>query len=548
IRNINAELSLLPLLKGEVNINKMTLDGVTVNINWDSKGLNWQGDLSADQRQMMQDTNMVLNSVSLKNATVNFEAANGDVNFTLNKLNGEVMAQSVFGPFRIEGNYMKGDVPQGFAVTIGKMEDSMPTSLNAVFTHPKSSSYIRFDGSFQLDNRVLNGNVVVESQKLSDFVNENTEKVKIREYYNKPLILGFDVAVNKQMINLSNIVMKYEETQGAGSIQIPNTNLSNPNIKANFEFADLALEPFVDSVKAFVKKYNEEIFNPNIKMKLTANIKSIRASYEGQIFKDLVSSFEINDKGFLLEDLNIVLPGNTAFNMKGNLYSYDDEAYYQADVSLSTEELMKLLKWIRLEPKATATSVYRKMLLTAKLAGNFDKFQISPYKVVLDNTTFNGDAGFVFGERKDIMLNVNADTLNFDNYINSIPEEIKAKSFADRLRYRFSKLGMFNDFDMVLNANANLVIYEGLPFEKVKFKGNILQSNLELDQVEIGNVANTSFKLKGKVSGFGSVPSFDNLEYNIEAQDVPNMIEKLGLYDPEFDYNRFYNLAADGTI
>ena len=368
IRNINAELSLLPLLKGEVNINKMTLDGVTVNINWDSKGLNWQGDLSADQRQMMQDTNMVLNSVSLKNATVNFEAANGDVNFTLNKLNGEVMAQSVFGPFRIEGNYMKGDVPQGFAVTIGKMEDSMPTSLNAVFTHPKSSSYIRFDGSFQLDNRVLNGNVVVESQKLSDFVNENTEKVKIREYYNKPLILGFDVAVNKQMINLSNIVMKYEETQGAGSIQIPNTNLSNPNIKANFEFADLALEPFVDSVKAFVKKYNEEIFNPNIKMKLTANIKSIRASYEGQIFKDLVSSFEINDKGFLLEDLNIVLPGNTAFNMKGNLYSYDDEAYYQADVSLSTEELMKLLKWIRLEPKATATSVYRKMLLTAKLA------------------------------------------------------------------------------------------------------------------------------------------------------------------------------------
>ena len=548
IKNINAELALMPLLKGEVNVSKMELDGVTININWDNKGLNWQGDLSADQKQLMKDTKMILNSVSLKNAKVNFEAAGGDVNFSLDNLNGEVMTQSVFGPFRIEGNYLKSSEPQGFAITIGKLEDSMATTLNAVFTHPKSNSYVRFDGSFQLSNRVLNGNVVVESQKLSDFVNDNTDKIKLDNKYNKPLVAGFDLAVNKQMINFSNIVIKYEDTQGAGSIQLPNSNLEHPNIKANFEFADLDLNPLADYIKGFVAKYSEEPFVATTKMKISGDIRSIRATYDNQLFKSLMTSFEISNKGLILDGLSVILPGNAQFDMKGNIYPYENELFYQADVSLSTEELMRLLKWFKIEPKASASSVYKKMLLTASVSGNFDKFQVSPFKVVLDNTTFSGDAGVVLGERKDIMLNVNANTLNFDNYINSIPEEIKVKNFADRMNYRFSKLNSLNDFDMVLNANANLVIYESLPFEKVKFKGNILQGKMEIENLNIERAANTKLDFSGKISGFGSKANFEDMQYSVETKDITNMIEKFGLYKPEVDYNKFGDLVASGVL
>ena len=122
IQNVNVELSLIDLLKGEFNISKMILDDALISINWDDKGLNWQSDLSSDQRREMENAKMVLNSVSLRNAKVNFEASNGDVNFTLDNLNGEIMAQSVFGPFRIEGNYTKDNVVQGVAVTLGKID------------------------------------------------------------------------------------------------------------------------------------------------------------------------------------------------------------------------------------------------------------------------------------------------------------------------------------------------------------------------------------------------------------------------------------------
>ena len=108
IKNLVAELSLGALLKGEFEVKKMILDGAVINLDWDN-GLNWQSDLSPDQRQQMEDTKMVLNSVSLKDAVLNFEAREVGIKWHLTKLNGEVAAQSIFGPFRIEGNYLKGN-------------------------------------------------------------------------------------------------------------------------------------------------------------------------------------------------------------------------------------------------------------------------------------------------------------------------------------------------------------------------------------------------------------------------------------------------------
>jgi len=548
VKNVNAELSLLPLVKGNIEIRKMVLDGVVVNVDWDDKGLNWQGDLSADQRQMMQDSKMTLNSMSFRNAKLNVTASNGEMEFTVDNLNGEVMAQNVFGPFRIEGNYLNNNVPQGFALTIGKMTDSMATTLNAVFTHPKSDSYIRFDGSFHTGNRVLNGNVVVESKRFSEFVNDNLPSLKLSDDYKKPLVAGFDLALNKQMINISNMVLKYDDTQGAGSVKIPNGNFDEPNITINFEFADLNLDPLGDYIKSFITKYSKDPFTLNNKMKIDANIKSMRSSFNGQNFKNLNTTFEINEKGLLLDNFYIILPGDTELSVKGNVYSYNDEVYYQSEVSANTENLMQLFRWLEMQPKATAASTYKKLSVTAKVVGNFDSLHVAPFKVMLDNTIFNGEAGMSLEGRKDFVINVNADTVNLDNYLAPIPAEVKEQSFTERMKYRFSKMGILNNFDITLQANANLVIYSGLPFEKVAFSGNLLQGTLEVEKLSIDRLANTRLSFTGNVKGFGQAPVFENMQFNIETTDLVNMIEKFGLPKADISYDRFYNLQSSGTI
>lgn len=548
IQDVVAELALMPLLNGEFDIKKMVLDGAVINIDWDGNGVNWQGDLSPDQRQMMEETKMVLNSVSLKNAVVNVESEENNVHFQLTNLNGEVSAQSIFGPFRIEGNYLKGSSPEGFALSIGKMSESFATSLNMVVTHPQSESYIRFDGTFHLTNRVLNGNAIIETQRLNEFVNANFASVKLSPEYGKPAALGFDIALNPKNLNLSNIVVKYGETQGAGTLEMPLDNTETPEITTGFEFSDLELEPFVAAARRFIDKYKEEAYAPEYNIDLTAEIKAGRASYQGQGLKNLTTEFSLDDDTLTIDDFSVILPGDTSLRLKGSVYPYEEQVYYQLDTNITANDLIRTLKWLNIEPKANAASVYKKMLLTAKAAGNFEKVQISPYKITLDKSTLSGEAGLALGERNDIMLVVNADTINFDNYISSLPEEEKSKSWTERMAYRFGKLGILNDFDMVLNAKADLVIYESMPFEKVDLKGNILNGKADIEYCKIEQVANTAVGIKGQLSGFGMQPQMDNLQYEIKSSDIASLINKLELKVPNLDYKRFNNLNMNGMI
>ena len=548
VKNLVAELSLTSLLHREFNVTKMVLDGAVVNIDWNSERLNWQGDLSPDQRQIMEDSGMVLNSVSLKNAEVNFESSQSGQKWTLENLNGEISAQSVFGPFRIEGNYLNGNSTEGFAITIGKLSESFATTLNGVVSHRKSDSYMRFDGSFQLNNKVLNGNVIVESQKLSDFVNANNEKIKLPPEYNFPMALGFDIALNEQNLALSNVVVKYGETQGAGELQLPLETEGRPELTLDFNFSNLELEPAVKFVRDFLDKYKEGHYKPVSDVDFSASVKAVRATYDGQNFKNLQTDFSFDEDTFLLNNFNIILPGDTQFQVKGSLYPVDEEVYYQADVSANTNDFMRTLQWLKMEPKASAASTYKKMNATAKIAGNFEKVQISPYKLMLDKSTFSGEAGLVIGKRKDVMLVVKADTVNFDNYISSLPDEEKKKNWVERMKYRFGKLSVLNDFDMVLDAKADLLIYEGMPFEKVDFKGNILNGVMDIEQAKIGQIANTAVGIKGKISGFGSVPQMDMLQYDLKTNDLSSLINKLELQAPDLDYKRLNNLVMTGVI
>lgn len=547
IKNLVAELSLGALLKGEFEVKKMILDGAVINLDWDN-GLNWQSDLSPDQRQQMEDTKMVLNSVSLKDAVLNFEAREVGIKWHLTKLNGEVAAQSIFGPFRIEGNYLKGNSPEGFAISIGKLSDSFATTLNMVVTHPQSDSYVRFDGNFYLPNKLVNGNVIIETKKLSDFINANFEKANLASDYNTPAVLGFDIVANPKNLALSNVVIKYGETQGAGEIQVPLDDLEIPEITTNFNFTDLDLAPFVKLTNQFINKYKEEAYAPNYGIDLTGEVKAIRVLYDGQNLKNMEMSFGLDNDTFTLDDFSVILPGETVVKLKGMLYPYDETVYYQAETAISANDLMKTLKWLEIEPKANAASVYKKMLATAKLTGNFDRVQVSPYKVTIDKSTFSGEATYVSGDRKDLMLVVQADTINFDNYISSLPEEEKSKSWTERMAYRFKKLEVLNEFDMELNAKADLVIYESMPFEKVDFKGNLFQGKADIDYCKIEQVANTGIALRGTLQGFGNVIQMDNLQYEIKSSDILSLINKLELKVPQLDYKKFSAFELTGTI
>lgn len=545
MRTMDAVVALKPLLKGEFEVTNMEMSGVKFNIDWDS-GFSWQSDLSPDQRQVAENSRFSLNNVMVKDAELFFKSAENHLDFHLTNLNGEISAESMFGPFRMEGNYLNGGAPEGFALTIGRLSENSTTAINLAVTHPASNSYFRFDGSFQTQNKVINGNVIIESPNLSKFAYANLPSLDISEEYSQKIALGFDLALNPQKAVLSNVVIKYgDNTSGSGNLQIP-LNDDKEKITTSFNFTDLDLNVFSNLLDDTLRKCKEQNSLP--KWNLNGEVRALRVHYMEQQLKNLALMFNMKDGELILKNSSVILPGNTLINADGEIYSADDGLFYKADLGVKTDNLSQTLKWLNINLPQPSPSIYKNMNLNTKMSGNFERVQFSPFKLVLDKSTVNGEIGLVWGDKKDIMLSLQADAVNFDNYINPLPEEEKNKSWLERVGYRFNKLSVLNDIDMVLDLKSDLVIYENMPFEKIALKGNVLNKVAELDYFTVDKVANTKLNLSGKVSGFGGKAQVEELKYDIKSADVTSLINKLELKVPNLDYKRFNSLSLLGTV
>ncbi|MBE6444822.1 MAG: AsmA family protein [Alphaproteobacteria bacterium] len=549
-----ANLSLFPLLKKQFNVQRMEMQNPKINFELQENGsLNWKSNLSSVQRQKIEAAKISLNSVSVTNATVNFEDVKNDINLQLENLSGEIIAQSVFGPFRFEGSYTKDNNLEGFAISIGKLSDTLATSLNLVITHPITESYVRFDGSFMLDNKVLNGNVIIESKKLSPFLGANFKNLKVPAYFDYPLALTSDIDFNERQLSLSNIVVRYGETQGAGNVSLSFANGSDgekPRVDSAFDFTDLNLDPIVEFVKGFFIEYNnpEKKYNPNFPFDMLTDVKSMRTMYNNQQIKNFEVSFDVVDNELNINSFKAELPGTTSVYMKGALRSVDDAPYYKTDISIKSSEILKALKWLNIAPEVVAASTYRKAEAYAGLEGTFDKIYISPLSLTLDRSNIEGEVAIKRGERKDIMLKLNADMINFDNYFAGLASEDTKKSWVKKMKMHIDKFTWLNDLDMQIEANAGVAIYEATPFENIELKANLLNGKLDIEELKIGSTANANIDIKGGVSGFGSDIVFDELSYEIKTSDVNSLIEKTGIEAPDWDYKKLRGFSAVGVV
>ncbi len=559
VGRLTVDLSLQELINGELYVKHMALENpqINVTINEDGK-LNWENSLANQQREKLQDTQIRLNSITLANASLTLDYPSKAYHLKLDNLTGELMSEDVLGPYRIEGNYMKGATPEGFAISIGRLSDNMPTTLDVAITHPLSESYVRYDGNFQLSNKIFNGNVIIESKNLQRFVSDNFKGFSLDKAYDYPLALTFDINTTDQQINLSNMVVKYGDTQGAGTAQIPvesifdlgNTD-ERPRVAMAFNFTDLDLSPLSYAVTKFLKDYSgsENAYNPNWPIDLQLDVKSLRTLYNNQAVKDFDVSLDVIGGTLNVNHISAVLPGNTEVRVKGDLAELDMQPFYNADVTFKSDDFAKFLEWIGYAPDMIVPSTYKKANGNIKLSGSPGKIYVSPFSITLDKTSFSGEAGIKLdGPRKDMMISVTGDSVNFDNYVPQIPVEEQEKTWWNRMKYRFEKLSFLNDFDMQLTAKLDLAIFQSVPFENIDVQLSMFDGKADIEKLHIGSVYNSMVDVDGLLQGFGGKPKFENFNYKIASEDFKNLSEKLDLPLSHLDYNQIKTFRAEGAL
>ena len=555
IKNMVAKLSLGSVMSGDFDVERMALSEPEINFElYAEGGLNWESDFTPEQEGNVRQLDISLDSVTLEKAKIHLVSKKNGIDATLENLNAEIIAESIFGPYRIEGSYTKDENPEGFAVSLGQFARNYATSVNLVVNYPVTQSYVRFDGSVFFKNNNVLGSVIFESENPANFVNETFSGMKIEEAYNQPLAVSAALNADNSKIDLSNVVVKYGKTSGAGNILIPLDEAETgagfrPKVETVFNMTDLDLEPLVNALKKAVSGYRQgKVYRPRTGFDLIGDVKSLKTYYNGETIQDFTLSFDWVNNELALRTLSGKLLSDTMLQAKGSIKAEQEKPAYEFDVNFETGEFLQLAKWLGYELTPVAPATYQKASGKAKVSGNMQNMQLSPYEFKLDNMTFAGDAGFIFGENPAAFLIVNADSINFDNYISQLPPNEKEKSFAQRLAYRFRQLDGLRDKNLKLNLRMLLGIYDGVPIENTEFDFTLNNGTMDIERLQIANIFNASVSAAGKLSGFGGYPVAENLNYSVVAPDFAQLSGKLGIAVPDINLQVLKGLVAKGVL
>lgn len=555
IKEIVTDLSLMPLLHKRFEIDNMNLVDANILVEFLNDGkTNWYSNVGDDQNLNFSGIDIAFNSVMLQNASVHIINPTLNIDITLKKLNADISAQSLSGPFRMDGNFIKDGTPAGFALNVGTLSETFATSLNLVLTHPASDSYARFDGSVLSNNSEIQGNFTVESQKPSTFLNTISSQNLLPEQYNKPLASSIELTVNPNQVDLSSFIIKYADSMaGAGKVLIPlkAENQERKKIEVAFEMTDFDIMPFDAFLRQYLKKFenNKKPFEPAFEYDVIADIMATRAHYNGEVIRNFKFTADFINNLLTIKSLSGLLPGDTDISLKGDVFENEKVLSYDFKIQGISQDFLKFLDFIGHKPQTYAESTYRTARASFGLSGNLNQIKLLPFDFSLDKIETSGVIGIKRGRRNSFFVSLQSENVNFDNYFPQMDNANQQAALPDRINGILNHFKFLNDVDLQAEIDLKLGIYNKVPFENMLLNIKATDGKVELKKLDIEQIASAHLQLEGLCSNLGIIPTFENLKYDIDTTDFASFVGKTKLDLPDWPlFKNARNVKLNGVV
>ncbi len=554
IDNLNTEVSLRSLLKGTPDIRTLSLVGAEVWVNINETGeLNWRNYSKSSFSD--SDRNTRLQSLNIQNALVHFDNAVEKIQFDLSQFNADIQADTLAGPYRLDGNFMKNQDHFGVALSLGTFSGLNDVPVNFAITHPKSESFLRFDGTYMPNEQAYKGDFSGGSKKTADFANVLSGIKILDEIYNVPLQFSVGIETDSEQIKLSSFIIKYDNfMEGAGSMLIPLRVEAgqNRNVVLKYQLVNLDMRPLLSIFQAEYKNFveNGSVYKPDFNMNIEADISSERVVLNDEDAGALESvslKGSWKDNTLSLDEFYAACAGNTVLTMEGSLVEENQSPQYFLKVSADSKDFLAFLNSMGLKIQAYTQSTYRNANVSFSLSGNNNAVSANDIKFTMDKMNISGVAGGTFKEGGNIYeMQLAADTLNLDNYL---PSYEKSQDFMTTLRADIQNLSFLKWITLHANLQAENLIFRNAAMSdaSLQIETDAESGKLHVIEASAANMENTDFRLSADIDNLGGLDiNFADLKFDVQSKNFENIKDKLKLPLPNWKIFASGNFSAAG--
>jgi len=578
---VEVRVALLPLLSGEVQVERIILVNPVITIEKGADGrtnMDFQSNTpttgfskdntkntSSEAGKLSSGLGVRLDNVEIKNATLIYlNAATGAEN-RVDRLDATLRASSLQGPFEAQGQARVRGVPVSFDVSLGQ--------IIAQRTVPVDASLKVGGATLQLSGALLgleadpyfNGKAKVEGDNLAELLNVIRQTGTSPGVFARNFGLEATLKASASAIALSDLNIQFASAHASGMVRADFTagTQFDVQLKAAHIDVDGILASNEQQAKSNFKSNSDQpgdniiapkppvpgetkTSTPNFTFPKgvsgTVHVVVDALTVKGGLLRDLRLNAELADGELALSQLQIQAPGVTDLAVFGFVRPKDGQPEFDGSLELLTSDPQGLTNWLGIALPQGVTNRLKRISLTTKVNANTEQVMLSNINLTGDRSTITGGATVALRARPSLGVDLKLDTLDMDIYLNagaaastapvglaaSPPTPILPHSTMDVLKV-WSALNALNDFDANVKMRVGTLKLKGKTYTNMRTDGTLYAGNLDLRSLSLGDFEGASGNVSGSFSGFGGAVEMTNVKVGVKVANATTLAAALGI-------------------
>ncbi len=526
-RSFTVWLSVPPLLRGTIEARSVEIDQPVLNLRIAKDGSgNWAdiGGEAADLPFIPKD--VALNSVEISGGIVNLWRGRTEPDFVIDKLDGELTARSLQGPYKFNGQFTRGDKRQELRFATGRREEGNGQfNLKVSLRNPETREIYSIDGAVRGLGLIPVFKGTFQG-RLAEQLEITKSEIELQETQrNAPFEFKSEVFADffgAQFIESELSVTKNGKPQtvrGLLDVKFSDGLVVDGTFSSRWVDLDSWIVPDGESPS----RLNTAVAGlvDNI-LRRVSEVRegSLRLFLDQAVLAgDLVTGVQLTllaaDGKLEVSRLSANLPGRNKLRLSGVLASGESGPVFSGPVSVTGNSLSRLTKWAGVAAGQGVAAQQGEFALKGKISAAPGRFSLEEGGGNLFGSAFKGAFSYRGGAESEVALTLKSDRLDLARVLgsNASPKALwglfvsgdSAKGGAGvKTQAPPARLGK-----MRVKADVSIaaVSFPGLGESALDAEFSVYDGVVDIRRLQLATGIGVNLQAGGRLTGLGEKPN-----------------------------------------
>lgn len=514
---LDVRIRLFPLIRGQLDVDKIVLVSPRINLEVLPDGrANWDfasgEETAAEGSKGGMLSTVRVNRFVIEDGVVVYRDAVSGTEERVDALNAVISAESLAGPFKVQGDMVARATPFAFALAAGRTGNGkIPVSLDLMLSGASADIAYRglvdpavprsAEGTFRLKG----ANIGALIDTVARVSGGEPSGLGIR----KPVL--FEAAFVASETGFRTTALNLELASSRGDGRISASWEGAPQFGVDLSFGTLDVDELLPKTAPSATAPADadgpiELPDPAMLLPGAATgqvkVAAEAVRFKGRAMRQVRLAARAEDGRLLVEDVRALLPGGGDVKLAGAVTQTEAGGRFDGTADISANNLRDILAWLGTEPEGIPAGRLSNFALQGKLFLSPAEAGIADTLVRLDTANFKGSAAFAPGSVSRVRLAGNLDRLDLGAYLpkgaKCLPEE-ESEATEDP----------FARFNAELDLKIGRLTCPETRADDLAINATLKAGELTIRDFSAGQLAGLKVASSGQIRNFWTDPAYD---------------------------------------